>query len=176
MWKPSLHWPANLPCFQTMNIKEITMKNYNSILKILIPVVAAALIATACNKQTTATKPDDVDYYTCTMHPSVKSQDPDGKCPICSMNLVPVKKKSAGGTNSTAGAPPTSMSGDEKPDEFTVPLRRQQQIGVTYATLGKRPFWHTVRAVGVVAYDEKRHWGYVARVDGYVKELSVFSR
>ena len=151
--------------------------NYrNAIIKVLIPLAAAALLATACNKQATTAKPDDVDYYTCTMHPSVRSQDPDGKCPICSMSLVPVKKKGAAGTNSTNTALPMSMSGDEKPDEFTVPLTRLQQIGVTYATLGKRPFWHTIRAVGVVAYDEQRHWGYVARVDGYVKQLFVFSR
>ena len=39
-------------------------------------------------------KPADVDYYTCKLHPSVRSQDPKGKCPICSMNLVPVYKKS----------------------------------------------------------------------------------
>jgi Cu(I)/Ag(I) efflux system membrane fusion protein len=151
--------------------------NYtNSIIKVLIPVVAAALLATACNKQATATKPDDVDYYTCTMHPSVRSQDPNGKCPICSMNLVPVMKKSAAGTNTTNASSLTSMDSEGKPDEFTVPLPRQQQIGVTYATLGKRPFWHTIRGVGAVAYDEQRHWGYVARVDGYVKQLSVFSR
>src|SRR5262249_49867738 len=37
----------------------------------------------------------DVDYYTCTMHASVKSQHPNAKCPICSMDLVPVKKKAA---------------------------------------------------------------------------------
>jgi Cu(I)/Ag(I) efflux system membrane fusion protein len=54
-------------------------------------------------------------------------------------------------------------------------VARQQQIGVTYASIGKRSFWHTIRAVGVVAYDEQRHWGYVARVDGYVQQLSVFS-
>jgi Cu(I)/Ag(I) efflux system membrane fusion protein len=152
------------------------MKHTKSIIKVLIPLVAAALLATACHKQATTSKPDDVDYYTCTMHPSVRSQDPIGKCPICSMNLVPVKKKGAAGTNATNTASPTSMSGDEKPDEFTVPLPRQQQIGVTYATLGKRAFWHTLRGVGAVAYDEQRHWGYVARVDGYVNQLSVFSR
>jgi membrane fusion protein, copper/silver efflux system len=152
------------------------MKYTNSIIKVLVGLVAAALLATACNEKAATTKPDDVDYYTCTMHPSVRSQDPDGKCPICSMNLVPVKKKGAPGTNTTNAASPTSMGGDEKPDEFTVPLPRQQQIGVTYATLGKRPFWHTIRAVGSVAYDEQRHWSYVARVDGYVRQLSVFSR
>jgi Cu(I)/Ag(I) efflux system membrane fusion protein len=151
--------------------------NYtNSIIRLFFPVVAAALLAAACNRQATTAKPDDVDYYTCTMHPSVRSQDPNGKCPICSMNLVPVKKKGAAGTNTTNAAAPTSVGGEEKPDEFTVPLPRQQQIGVTYATVGKRPFWHTIRAAGVVAYDEHRHWGYVARVDGYVKQLSVFSR
>lgn len=38
--------------------------------------------------------PAEVDYYTCTMHPSVKHKEP-GKCPICAMNLVPVYKASA---------------------------------------------------------------------------------
>ena len=152
------------------------MKNIIFVLKVFIPVLAFALIAMACNKRVTTDKPDDVDYYTCTMHPSVRSQDPKGKCPICGMDLVPVMKKGAAGTNTTNAVSPTSMGGEEKPEEFTVPLARQQQIGVTYATLGKRPFWHTIRAVGVVAYDEQRHWGYVARVDGYVKQLSVFSR
>jgi len=32
-----------------------------------------------------------VDYYTCTMHPSVKLKN-SGKCPICAMDLVPVYK------------------------------------------------------------------------------------
>src|SRR5437016_7937951 len=40
----------------------------------------------------------DVAYYTCTMHPSVRSQDPKAKCPICGMDLVPVKKKAAEST------------------------------------------------------------------------------
>jgi membrane fusion protein, copper/silver efflux system len=152
------------------------MNHPNSFFKVIILIIAAAVMATACNKRVSTAKPDDVDYYTCTMHPSVKSQDPEGKCPICGMNLVPVMKKGAAGTNATNAATQTSMGGDEKPEEFTVPVSRQQQIGVTYATLGKRPFWHTIRAVGVVASDEQRRWGYVARVDGYVKQLSVFSR
>src|SRR2546425_4477039 len=54
-----------------------------------------------CAKKDESGKPSNVDYYTCTMHPSVKSQDPKGKCPICGMDLVPVMKK--GGGEQTAG-------------------------------------------------------------------------
>src|SRR6266436_3636520 len=47
----------------------------------------------SCSKGGAGGKPADVDYYTCTMHPSVKKPNPTDKCPICSMDLVPVKKK-----------------------------------------------------------------------------------
>jgi len=130
----------------------------------------------SCKKDGSSTKPDDVDYYTCTMHPSVKKQNPTDKCPICSMDLVPVMKKSAAGTNVTNAVMPATIGGEEKPGEFSVPVERQQQIGVTYAAIQKQPFTHTVRVVGMVAYDKQRHWDYVTRVEGYVKELFVFSR
>ncbi len=110
------------------------------------------------------------------MHPSVKKQSPTDKCPICSMDLVPVMKKGVTGTNATNAPMPAILSGDEKPGEFMVPAGRQQQIGVTYAAVGRQPFTHTVRVTGLVAYDKQRHWDYVTRVEGYVKELFVFSR
>jgi len=154
-----------------MTIKVIAMKNPISL--VVIPVVVAALMATACNKRGEETKPDDVDYYTCTMHPSVKALDPKAKCPICGMDLVPVMKKGAAGLTTHTAAP---GSGEEKPGEFTVPVKRQQQLGVTYATIEKRPFTQTIRAVGMIAYDKERHWDYVARVEGYVQKLFVFSR
>ena len=34
--------------------------------------------------------------YTCVMHPSVRLPDPDAKCPICGMDLIPVRKGAAG--------------------------------------------------------------------------------
>jgi Cu(I)/Ag(I) efflux system membrane fusion protein len=64
----------------------------------------------------------------------------------------------------------------DTPTEFTVPVERQQQIGVTYGAVEKQPFQRTIRAFGLAAYDKQRHWDYVARVDGYVKTLFVFSR
>src|ERR1044071_7987743 len=61
----------------------------------------------SCARHESATKPPDVDYYTCTMHPSVKSQDPNAKCPICSMDLVPVMKK---GAHPQAAPPQTNQA------------------------------------------------------------------
>jgi Cu(I)/Ag(I) efflux system membrane fusion protein len=109
----------------------------------ILALVIAAFVAKGAGD-----KPGDVDYYTCTMHPSVRSQDPHGKCPICGMDLVPVLKK--GAENSSVA----TTNDDEKPSEFTVPVERQQQIGVTYSTIEKQPFKSTIRAVGIVAYDK----------------------
>jgi len=61
----------------------------------------------------------------------------------------------------------------DQPHEFTIPLDRQQMIGVTYATAEPRPLRRTVRAVGLVATTTAKHWDYVARVDGYVHDLNV---
>lgn len=40
----------------------------------------------ACNK-----KDPNVLYYTCPMHPQIQKVEP-GSCPICGMDLEPVKK------------------------------------------------------------------------------------
>ena len=152
-------------------------------LKLLV--LAVLFVSPACSKSTTSIKPPDVDYYTCTMHPSVHTEAP-GKCPICGMDLVPVMKKTAppsasepssgGGMQGMAGMPGMQsgkqMSGAPS-HEFVVPVERQQQIGVTYATVKRAPLHHTIRAVGTVEPDLQKHWAFVARVDGYVKELFV---
>ena len=167
----------------------IRMKNFFRLGLVISVLVVAVAGLTGCNKGGSNTKHPDVDYYTCTMHPSVKKQNPKDKCPICSMDLVPVKKGTAGASTNAgtdlrpvhtheAGATNamTEAQIEDKPTEFTVAVERQQQIGVTYSAIEKRPFRHTIRSVGTVAYDKQRHWDYVARVEGYVKELYVFSR
>jgi len=160
-------------------MKSITLKLF---------VLTVLLIGPACSKSNQTTKPPDVDYYTCTMHPSVHAEAP-GKCPICGMDLVSVMKKTAspsasefsdgGGMQGMAGMPgmPGMQSGKQTSGapshEFVVPVERQQQIGVSYATVKRAPLHHTIRAVGTVETDMQRHWAFVARVDGYVKELFV---
>jgi RND family efflux transporter MFP subunit len=163
---------------------------------VILTVALVPLILTGCSKP--AAKPAataDVDYWTCTMHPSVHSKDP-GKCPICSMDLVPVKKNAAeksetetAATNSgiqstgdmTKGSPMGDMNmgprgkGAGESTEFTVPVERQQQLGVTYATVTRRPVQLSIRSVGVLESDTSKTFDYVARVDGYVQELKVTS-
>ncbi len=153
-----------------------------ALLALLSAVVA--LVVVGCKRDNPESTPSDVDYYTCTMHPSVRSKVP-GKCPICGMDLVPVKKTPAA-TNQIGAAEMTHMPGmpgadasanpeAEQPSDFTVPTMRQQQIGVTFAKVENRHFHHTVRVLGTVAYDKQRQWDYVTRVDGYVEKLDVFS-
>lgn len=181
------------------------------ILSLAFLIALAGLFLASCGKRETAGGANDnIDYYTCTMHPSVHSKTP-GKCPICGMDLVPVYKKSA-----PTSAPPSSANtnqprkikfyqstmnpqetspvpakdsmgmemkpvyeeagaAENQPGEFTVPIERQQQIGVTYATVEKMPATFSIRAVGTVTYDTQRHWDYVSRTGGYIAKLSVFS-
>ncbi len=137
------------------------------------PIVLVALLIliglAGCQKQGRAGADPNVDYYTCTMHPSVHSHDPKAKCPICSMDLVPVLKKGSMNT-----ATPQAASGAML-NEFSVPVQRQQQIGVTYAAAEKKPLHHVIRSVGMVVPDKTRHWEFVARVEGYVQKLCVTS-
>src|SRR3989449_10096064 len=75
-----------------------------------------------------------------------------------------------------AGMP--GMQGGKQPNapqtrQFVVPVERQQQIGVTYATVKREPLRHTIRSVGLVVPDKARNWQFVSRVDGYVQKLDV---
>jgi Cu(I)/Ag(I) efflux system membrane fusion protein len=124
----------------------------------------------ACSRKSGTDADPDVAYYTCAMHPSVRSQDPNGKCPICGMELIPVLKR-----NAVALGQSIAMGTPAGPNEFTVPVERQQQIGVTYAKAERRPLRRTIRAVGMVEPDKSRQWNFVARVEGYVQTLEVTS-
>src|SRR6266567_447850 len=168
------------------------MKLFTAKTALLVTLAALLFGATSCSKESATGKPNNVDYYTCTMHPSVHSKDP-GKCPICSMDLVPVMKKEGGGATpqpqgqGTKAGETKDMSGmqgmpgmkegetkgAEKPSEFVVPVERQQQIGVRYAKVERKPLRHTIRAVGLIVPDKTRNWQFVSRVEGYVQKLVV---
>jgi Cu(I)/Ag(I) efflux system membrane fusion protein len=113
------------------------------------------------------------------------------------MDLVPVLKRTGGETKpaaslqmqETKSGEMQGMSGMQgmqgmkgggetkgaQTSEFVVPVERQQQIGVTYATVERKPLRHTIRAVGMIVPDRSRNWQFVSRVDGYVQKLNVTS-
>src|SRR5712664_1848109 len=92
--------------------------------------VALTVLLVSCSRGGSSAKPDNVDYYTCTMHPSVKSQDPTAKCPICSMDLVPVKKKGGGASaghdhgQKTEGAP-------QKSDDKSMGMSKEEHAKIS---------------------------------------------
>src|SRR5213078_2469729 len=155
------------------------MRTFTRRITVLMTLVALLLGAASCTKKGASGKPSNVDYYTCTMHPSVKSQEPNDKCPICGMDLVPVLKKSGGETKPEASPQMGETKSGEmqgaQTSEFVVPVERQQQIGVTYAAVHRKPLRHTIRSVGMVVPDKGRNWHFVSRVDGYVQKLDVKS-
>jgi Cu(I)/Ag(I) efflux system membrane fusion protein len=162
------------------------MKIGTILVKVILALVVIVGISSCTKPGGTTVADSNVDYYTCTMHPSVHSKTP-GKCPICSMDLVPVLKKVANtdGSKSDSGETadrgsssmpsPSANPQTNKPSEFSVPVRRQQQIGVTYASAERRLIRISIRSVAVLEPDQAKIFEYVARVDGYIQELKVTS-
>src|SRR5437899_16885 len=71
----------------------MSQRSFSNTIITFATLIVMLLGAASCSKpQTPSGKDGTIDYWTCTMHPSVHSKDP-GKCPICGMDLVPVLKK-----------------------------------------------------------------------------------
>jgi len=96
----------------------------------------------------------DPAQYTCSMHPSVRQQEP-GTCPICSMDLTPV-------------------TWDEKEGGviFVDPTRRQE-FGVRTGRVVRQSVRRQLRAVGRVTYDETRMEDVTLKFDGWIVRLLV---
>ncbi|MBW3564498.1 MAG: efflux RND transporter periplasmic adaptor subunit [Acidobacteria bacterium] len=96
----------------------------------------------------------DAAYYTCSMHPSVK-QDQPGTCPICSMDLTPVTHEEL-------------ESGIIRVDPV-----RTQKIGVRIVEVSRRPLTDTVRAVGRTTYDESNVRDVTLKLSGWIEKMYV---
>jgi membrane fusion protein, copper/silver efflux system len=119
------------------------------------------LTLTACARKTAEAKTADsnVAYYTCTMHPFVRSQDPKGKCPICGMDLVPVLKSSSTTMNpnsdaATNAAPVAATSPVDANGMVNISPERMQEIGVTTEAVTKRSLTRSLRAPARTEIDE----------------------
>ncbi len=100
---------------------------------------------------------DVIDYWTCSMHPFIHKDKP-GKCPICSMTLIPVKKGVGG-------------SGEE---HLLVMSPESIKLAEIETTKVMRLYPEgEVRLVGTIDYDETRLATIAAYFPGRIDRLFV---
>ncbi len=129
---------------------------------ILIPIVESPFYSPE-DKPESAHSADDHQHvesettslWTCGMHPEVISEEP-GICPICQMDLVPLKK------GSTSGGSLIEI------DPVTV-----QNIGVKLEHAQTRDLSRTITSNGTVVTAEDTEYKVNSRVSGWVEKLYV---
>jgi membrane fusion protein, copper/silver efflux system len=96
--------------------------------------------------------------YQCSMHPNIISDHP-GKCPICAMDLQPVSQIKAEGIPGRGAVQLSSL--------------QQQLINIRVTPVVSAPASKTIRAVGIITYDETKVADVNSRVMGWVDRLFV---
>lgn len=103
--------------------------------------------------------------WTCSMHPQLRLPKP-GKCPICSMPLIPAKPAAKSATtNATLAAASESM--------LELSEHARAMAGVETAPVQRRKMSREIRVVGKVQYNETALANITTRVEGYVERLFV---
>jgi RND family efflux transporter MFP subunit len=138
--------------------------------------------------------------WRCPMHPEI-IRDKPGKCPICSMDLVPFQKPGApapaakqerkikywvspmdpGYIRDKPGKAPCGMdlvpvyeeAGEETPGTIKISPATVQSMGVRTSKVEVRPLSRVTLAVGMVTFDERNLAILTTKVDGWVDRLYV---
>lgn len=96
--------------------------------------------------------PAEISHWTCPMHPSVRQSGP-AQCPICGMDLVPVRRNAQGFGEILLGEGSRELG------------------GITTGVVEVRPVASEIRAVGRVAFDETRFEDVTVKYAGYIGRL-----
>lgn len=98
--------------------------------------------------------PNDVAYYTCPMHPSIRQPGP-GSCPLCGMTLTPV------------------LNSELQSGAVTVDAERRKRFGIATEPVGRRTMGATLELPAVVAWDESRLADVTLKVSGWIASEAV---
>ena len=96
------------------------------------------------------------------MHPSVKMKEP-GKCPICAMDLVQIRK----------GSSPDTAEAAVDESLFMVDPRRQQLLNVQTTTVERRPLEKVIRTVATLELDETQIRHVNPKIRGWIEKVFV---
>ena len=191
-------------------------KKLLSLLIVAMPVVATVIAVTAVIQPPHSGHLQDVaavitpssleaaedipQKYTCGMHPLVITDEP-GLCPICNMELTPLKPGGGAGANKPAGerkvkywvAPMDPTYIRDEPGKspmgmdlvpvyedqaatgsiISVDPVTSQNMGVRLVLAKRRDISRTVRTVGLVGYEEPKQYSVNSKIDGWVERLYV---
>ncbi|NJC87494.1 MAG: efflux RND transporter periplasmic adaptor subunit [Desulfuromonas sp.] len=137
--------------------------------------------------------------WTCGMHPFI-IQDEPGLCPICGMQLTPLKPGTGGGAQASAERKvkfwkssmdpnyirnepgkdsmgmdlvPVYEDGGGSSDGIAVDPVTQQSMGVRTANVEVRDLHRSLRSVGLVTFDEARQYAVNSKIEGWIERLHV---
>jgi Cu(I)/Ag(I) efflux system membrane fusion protein len=97
--------------------------------------------------------------WTCSMHPQIR-QDKPGRCPLCAMDLIPVKTASATG-------------GTVDPDVILLSEEAVALANIRTEKVERRRPVREIRLYGAVKPDERQTRSLVAHVDGRIEQLNI---
>jgi len=120
----------------------------------LLLIIFCLLLLVSCKSktQTAAIAPDT--YYTCSMDPQVVESKP-GKCPICHMDLTPVKKSSE----------------QENNDELALSPEQMQLGNIQVDTIRNAFIGNQMILTGTLNFDQTKINDVSARVSGRIEKL-----
>jgi len=100
-----------------------------------------------------------VQIWTCAMHPQIKQNKP-GKCPICGMDLIPLK---------------TSGSSNESIDPNTIQLSKEAVVLANIQTIviGHQQPEKDIQLYGTIQPDERLSQSQASHVSGRIEKLYV---
>lgn len=134
---------------------------------LLIPIIAIALAFSGCsesegNAQHEHSVSGQKEYWTCTMHPEVRSDRP-GACPICNMDLI---KK-------VDDAEEEPAAGEEMAGMITLSGKKQVLANVSTVLVKTENLQEQVTAYSYLDFVENKRKTISARFNGRIEKLFV---